>query len=119
MKLTTIAERQTHGKPLHGESVRTPRNAEEAVALLRMGVDEMNSRHDEAAFEIFKVLSRYEGEAPAQLVAVAKAGRDVLDPERSVEQKAKTLFDFFSPTVIRVYPQAFRASTRCFARLDI
>jgi hypothetical protein len=70
-----------------------------------MGVEEMNSGNDEAAFEIFKVLSRYEGEAPPQFVAVAKAGRDVLDPDRTAEQKAKTLYDFFSPTAIRVYPQ--------------
>jgi hypothetical protein len=69
-----------------------------------MGVEEMNARNDEAAFQIFRVLSRYEGEAPAQLVAVAKAGRDFLDPNRTAEQKAKTLLDFFSPTVIRIYP---------------
>jgi hypothetical protein len=29
-------------------------------------------------------------------------GREFLDPERTVEQKARTLFDFFSPTLIHV-----------------
>jgi hypothetical protein len=105
MKLTTIAERKTHGKSLHGESVRPPRNPEEAEKLFWMGMQEMKSRNDEAAFQIFKVLSRYDGEAPPMLAAVAKTVRDFLDPERTAEQRAKTLFDFFSPVLIRIYPE--------------
>jgi hypothetical protein len=65
---------------------------------------EMESRNDEAAFQIFDVLSRYEGDAPPQLVATANAGRDFLDPERTAEQKARTMSQFFTPTLIRFYP---------------
>jgi hypothetical protein len=62
----------------------------------------MESRNDELAFRIFDVLSRYNGDAPPHLVVIAKTGRDFLDPERTVEEKARTLFDFFSPTLIHV-----------------
>jgi hypothetical protein len=78
---------------------------------------EMESRNDAAAFQIFDVLSGYQGDGPPQLVATAKVGRDFLDPERTAEQKAKTLFDYFSPTLVRVYPddegnQPMRSSVR-------
>jgi hypothetical protein len=99
MKLAAIRERKAHDKSPPGDGVRQPRNAVEAEALFRM-----EARNDEAAFRIFGVLSHYKGDAPPQLVAIAKAGRDFLDPERTAEQKAKTLFDFFSPKLVRVYP---------------
>ena len=102
MKLSAIRERKGHAKAASDVDIRQPRNAEEAEALFREGMRKMESRNDEAAFRIFDVLSRYEGDGPPQLVAIAKAGRDFLDPERTAEQKARTMFDFFSPTLIHV-----------------
>ena len=102
MKLSAIRERKGHDKATSDVEIRQPRNAEEAEALFREGMRKMESRNDEAAFRIFDVLSRYDGDAPPHLVAIAKTGRDFLDPERTVEQKARTLFDFFSPTLIHV-----------------
>jgi hypothetical protein len=105
MKLSAILERNAHHhKAASDVGIRPPRNADEAAALFWQGMREMESRNDEPAFRIFDVLSRYEGNAPPQLVAIAKAGRDFLDPERTAEQKAKTLFGFFSPTLVRVFP---------------
>jgi hypothetical protein len=103
MKLSAILERNAHHhKAASDVGIRPPRNAEEAEALFWEGLREMESRNDEAAFRIFDVLSRYEGDGPPQLVAIAKAGRDFLDPERTAEQEAKTLFDFFTPTLISI-----------------
>ena len=102
MKLAAIRERKANDKSPPGDGVRQPRNAVEAEALFRKGMREMEARNEAAAFRIFDVLSRYEGNAPPQLVAIAKAGRDFLDPERTAEQKARTMFDFFSPTLIHV-----------------
>jgi len=105
MKLSAIRERKADGhKAASDVVIRQPRNAEEAEALFREGVRKMESRNDEAAFRIFDVLSRYEGDALPHLVALAKAGRNFLDPARTVEEKARTLFDFFSPTLIHVRP---------------
>src|SRR5262245_17307917 len=85
-----------------GGGIRQRRNAEEATAPFWEGLREMASRNDEAAFEIFDLLSRYNGDAPPHLVATARAGRDYLDPARTAEQKARTLFHFFTPTLIQV-----------------
>jgi hypothetical protein len=103
MKLSAILDRTAHDhKSPPGDGVRQPRNADEAEALFRTGMREMESRNDELAFRIFDVLSRYQ-DAPPQLRDVARTGRDFLDPERTAEQKAQTVFGFFSPTLIRVY----------------
>jgi hypothetical protein len=102
MKLSAIREQKANDKSPPGDSPRQPRNAKEAEALFGEGMREMEARNDEAAFRIFDVLSRYKGDAPPQLVATAKAGRDFLDSERTSEQKAKTLYDFFTPTLIYV-----------------
>jgi hypothetical protein len=102
MKLAAIREQKANDKSPPGDSARQPRNADEAAALFWEGLREMESRNDQEAFWIFDVLSRYEGDAPPRLVAIAKAGRDFLDPERTAEQKARTLFDFFTPTLIHV-----------------
>ena len=102
MKLSAIRERMGHDKAASDVDIRQPRNAEEAEAFFREGMRKIESRNDEAAFRIFEVLSRYEGDAPPHLVAIAKAGRDFLDPTRTAEQKARTAFDFFSPTLIHV-----------------
>ena len=104
MKLSAIRERKGHDKAASDVDIRQPRNAEEAGSLFWEGMRKMESRNDEAAFRIFDVLSRYEGDAPPHLVAIAKAGRDYLDPERTAEQKARIAFDFFTPTLIRVFP---------------
>ena len=105
MKLSAIREQQANDRSPPGDGVRPPRNAEEAEALFRRGMKEMESRNDGVAFRIFDLLSRYQGGAPPQLVATAKAGRDFLDPERTAEQKARTLLKFFSPTLVRIYPE--------------
>ena len=102
MKLSAIRERKGHAKAASDVDIRQPRNAEEAEALFREGMRKMESRNDEAAFRIFDVLSRYDGDAPPHLVAIAKSCRDFLDPEKTAEQRARTLFDFFSPTLIRL-----------------
>ena len=102
MKLSVIREQKANDKSPPGDGVRPPRNGEEAEALFRKGMREMEARNDEAAFEIFDALSRYQ-DAPPQLRDVATTGRDFLDPERTAEQQAQALFDFFSPTLIRVY----------------
>ena len=105
MKLSAIRDRTAHDhKAASDGGIRHPRNADEAYALFCTGVREMKSRNDEAAFRIFDVLSRYKGDAPPHLVATAKAGRDFLDPERTAEQKTRTMFDFFTPTLIHVFP---------------
>jgi hypothetical protein len=104
MKLAAIREQKAHDKPPPGDGVRQPRSADEAEALFWQGMREMESRDDEVAFEIFDKLSRDEGGAPPQLVATAKAVRDFLDPERTAEQKARAMLDFFSPTLVRVFP---------------
>src|SRR5262245_58274345 len=105
MKLSAILDwtAQDHKAASDG-GIRQPRNGDEAYVRVCKGMREMKSRNDEAAFRIFDTLSRYKGDAPPQLVATAKVGRDFLDPERTAEQKAKALFDFFSPTLIRVFP---------------
>ena len=103
MKLSAILEAEGNNAA-SDVGIRQPRNAEEAEALFREGLREMESRNDEAAFRIFDLLSRYEGDAPPHLVAIAKVGRDFLDPERTADQKARTAFGFFSPTLVRVYP---------------
>jgi hypothetical protein len=103
MKLSAILEAQGH-QAASDVGFRRPRNAEEAEALFRAGLREMEARNDEAAFRIFEVLSRYRGDAPPYLVAIVKVGRDFLDSERTAEQKARTAFGFFSPTLVRVYP---------------
>src|SRR5262249_7356318 len=105
MKLSAIREQKANDKSPLGDGVHPPRNAEEAKALFWQGMRAMEARNDEAAFRIFDALSAYEGDAPPHLVATAKAGRDFLDPERTAEQKARTLFGFFSPTLIRVVPE--------------
>jgi hypothetical protein len=103
MKLAAIRERKAHDPKFPpGDGVCQPQNAEEAEALFRKGMREMEARNDAAAFRIFDVLSRYKGDAPPQLVSTAKAGRDFLDPERTAEQKARTMFDFFTPTLISI-----------------
>ena len=102
MKLSAIRERKGHAKAASDVDIRQPRNAEEAGSLFWEGMRKMESRNDEAAFRIFDVLSGYEEDAPPHLVAIAKTGRDFLDPERTAEQKARTAFDFFSPTLIHV-----------------
>jgi hypothetical protein len=104
MKLSAIREGKGHDKAASDVDIRQPRNAEEAEALFWEGMRKMESRNDEAAFRIFDVLSRYEGDAPPHLAAIAKAGRDFLDPNRTAEQETRTVFDFFSPTLIRVRP---------------
>jgi hypothetical protein len=103
MKLSAILEAEGNNAA-SDVGIRQPRNAEEAEALFRLGLREMEVRNDEAAFRIFGVLSRYKGDAPPHLVAIAKVGRDFLDPERTADQKARTAFGFFSPTLVRVYP---------------
>jgi hypothetical protein len=100
MKLSAIREQ----KAASDGGVRQPRNAGEAAALFRRGMREMESRNDELAFRIFDVLSRYQRDVPPHLVATAKAGRDFLGPDRTAEQKARTMLKFFSPTLIRVFP---------------
>jgi hypothetical protein len=103
MKLSAILERKAHDhKSPPGDGVHQPQNAGEAEALFWEGMREMEARNDEAAFRIFGVLSHYKGDAPPHLVATAKAGREFLDPERTAEQKARTMFDFFSPTLISI-----------------
>jgi hypothetical protein len=104
MKLAAIGEQKAHDQSLPGDGVRRPRNGDEAYALFCRGMREMESRNDEVAFRIFDLLSRYEGDAPPYLVATAKTGRDFLDPERTADQKARTMLDFFSPALIRVFP---------------
>jgi hypothetical protein len=105
MKLSAILERTAHDHKANSDAgICQPRNGDEAYALFCTGMREMEARNDEAAFNIFDLLSRYQGDAPPQLVAIAKIGRDYLDPERTAEQKAGTLFGFFSPTLVRVYP---------------
>ena len=103
MRLSAIRKGHSH-KATSDVDVRQPQNAEEAEALFREGMRKMESRNDEAAFQIFDVLSRYEGDALPHIVAIAKAGRDFLDPSRTAEEKARTAADFFSPTLIRVRP---------------
>jgi hypothetical protein len=104
MKLSAIRERKGHDKAASDVDICQPRNAEEAEALFWEGMRKMESRNDEAAFRIFDVLSRYEGDALPHLVAIAKAGRNFLDPGRTAEEKARIAADFFSPTLIRVFP---------------
>jgi hypothetical protein len=105
MKLSAILERKAHGHQAASDvGFRQPRNAEEAEALFWEGLREMESRNDVAAFRIFGVLSQYKGDAPPHLMAIAKVGKDFLDPERTAEQKARIAFDFFTPTLIRVFP---------------
>jgi predicted RNA-binding protein with PUA-like domain len=101
VKLAAIREQKANKSP-PGDGVRQPRNAEEAKARFWEGMREMEARNDEAAFQIFDVLSCYEGDAPPHLVAIAKAGRNFLDPERTAEQKARTMFDYFTPTLISI-----------------
>src|SRR5262245_36077071 len=103
MKLSAILDQMARDhKTAADVGFRQPRNPEDAEILFWKGMREMKARNDEAAFRIFDVLSAYEGDAPPHLVATAKAGRDFLDPERTAEEKARTLFDFFSPTLVRV-----------------
>ena len=104
MRLAAIREEKARDEGSEGLVVPTPRNAEEAEALFREGLRELRARNDEAAFRIFDSLSRYEGDAPPEFFRSARAARDFLDPARTAEEKATTLFDFFSPTLIRVYP---------------
>jgi hypothetical protein len=105
MKLSAILDRKAHDRKAASDvGIRQPRNAEEAEAHFWEGMRAMEARNDEKAFRIFGVLSRYAGDAPPHLVATAKAGRDFLDPERTAEQKARTASDFFTPTLVRVYP---------------
>jgi hypothetical protein len=79
-----------------------PRTAAEAHALFEKGMRLMRTREDLAAFRIFDRLSRYRGHGPPDLVPTAAAARDFLDPDRSAGEKARTLFGFFSPTVVRL-----------------
>lgn len=85
-----------------GESGTPPRTAVEAHALFEKGMRLMRARDDLAAFRIFDRLSRYRGDGPPDLVPTAAAARDFLDPDRSAGEKARTLFGFFSPTVVRL-----------------
>jgi hypothetical protein len=105
MRLATIREEEAGEKGPERSAIRMPRNAEEAAALFRKGLREMDARNDQEAFGIFDYLSHYEGDAPPELFRSARAIRDFLDPARSVEEKARTLFYYFSPTLIRVYPE--------------
>src|SRR5262245_30482734 len=122
MKLSAILERKAHDHNVASNvDIRQPRNAEEAEALFRQGMREMESRHDEAAFRIFDLLSRYQGDAPPQLVATAKVGRDYLDPERTAAQKARTMLQFFSPTLVKAFPEEEGGETvdkGCGSRTD-
>src|SRR5262249_36081616 len=103
MKLSAILDWTAQGhKAASDGGIRQPRNAGEAYALFCRGMREMESRNDEAAFRIFDALSRYKGDAPPQLVATAKVGRDYLDPARTADQKARSLFDLFSPTLVSI-----------------
>jgi hypothetical protein len=85
-----------------GESGTPPRTAVEADALFKRGMRLMRARDDLAAFRVFERLSRYRGHGPPDLVPTAAAVRDFLDPDRSAGEKARTLFGFFSPTLIRL-----------------
>jgi hypothetical protein len=105
MKLAAIREKKAHDhKSSSDVGICQPRNAAEAEALWWRGMEAMESRNDAVAFRIFEMLSAYKGDAPPGIVATATAGRDFLDPKRSAEQKARTATSFFSPILIRVFP---------------
>jgi hypothetical protein len=104
MRLAAIREDRVQDRgPGSGDGGGVPRDAGEADSLFRRAMRAMEARDDEAALRLFDRLCRYEGDAPPGLLASARASRDFLDPDRSSEQKAQTLFDFFRPTVVRVY----------------
>lgn len=104
MRLAAIREdRVRDSGPESDDGGGVPRDAREADALFRRAMRAMEARDDETAFCLFDRLCRYEGDAPPGLLASARASRDFLDPDRSSAQKAQTLFDFFRPTVLRVY----------------
>ena len=98
MRLCMIREEGGAGRG----SGEVPRTAAEAHALFEKGMRLMRARDDLAAFRVFDRLSRYRGHGPPDLVPTAAAARDFLDPDRSAGQKARTLFGFFSPTVVRL-----------------
>jgi hypothetical protein len=103
MRLACIREIDARNEGSKRPDIPMPRNAEAAIRLFERGLAALRAGDDHIAFAIFDCLSRYEGDAPPQLVAIAKVGKEFLDPERTAEQRAKTLYDFFSPTLIRVY----------------
>ena len=74
------------------------------MRLFEDGLAALRARDDQIAFAIFDVLSRYEAGAPPQLMTTAKMARDILDPERTADQKARAMLHFFSPAMIRVFP---------------
>lgn len=102
MKLATIREsRNDRPRPGSTAGDTVPRDADEAAALFDRGMRAMRARDDDAAHRIFGRVCRYAGDnTPPGLLASACACRDFLDPGRSPEQKAETLFGAFRPTVV-------------------
>jgi hypothetical protein len=104
MKLATIRESRTDRRRQEPAATDTaPRDATELDELFEQGMRAMRARDDERAYRIFTRICRYDGDdAPPGLLPSARASRDYLDPDRTPDQKAETLFDFFNPTVIRL-----------------
>jgi hypothetical protein len=106
MKLSAIREQKAHDhKAASAVEIRQPRNGDEVFALFGQAMRALEARNDELALQLFDALSAAEEIAPPQLVATATAARDLLDPERTTEQKAEAMFHFFTPTLIRVLPR--------------
>ena len=79
MKLSAILEAEGNNAA-SDVGIRQPRNAEEAEALFRLGLREMEVRNDEAAFRIFGVLSHYMGGRPAATRGYCKSGPGLPGP---------------------------------------